>query len=186
MAGEGGSRRLRKSWAILAMLWLEVVEQQQLSRWMRRIGGKYTSELLKRTPTKSDSWTFSPGQYSSPTSVEIFHITLDSSPQYEALSYAWDSKDHAPRVLLDSVRIAISTNWHEALQHLRSTQQKPTLWIDALCTDQNKDKERSEQVNFMRTGSYVLIWLGAKRASSDRALNFLEFLSRLAAEFAFG
>ncbi|KAI1735500.1 heterokaryon incompatibility protein-domain-containing protein, partial [Xylaria scruposa] len=123
-----------------------------------------------------------PSQDSSPISVEIFHVMLDYNPQYEALSYAWGLKDDAFHVLAGSAKIAISTNLHEALQHLRSTQHKRTLWIDALCIDQNNDKERSQQISLMRdiyrTASKVIIWLGARCSSSDRALKFLEFLSQ--------
>ncbi|KAI0549974.1 heterokaryon incompatibility protein-domain-containing protein [Xylaria curta] len=124
-----------------------------------------------------------PGRDSSPISVEIFHVMLDSSPQYEALSYAWGLKDDAYHALAGSAKIAISTNLHEALQHLRSTEHKRTLWIDALCIDQNNDKERSQQISLMRdiyrTASQVVIWLGAKSSSSDCALKFLEYLSKM-------
>ncbi|KAJ8132069.1 hypothetical protein O1611_g1555 [Lasiodiplodia mahajangana] len=124
-----------------------------------------------------------PGQDSSPISVEIYHVTLDSNPQYEALSYAWGLKDDACHAMVGSSKIVISTNLHEVLQHLRSTRNKRTLWIDAICIDQNNDKERGQQVGLMRdvyrTASRAIIWLGAKCSSSDRALKFLEYLSQL-------
>ncbi|KAI1133663.1 heterokaryon incompatibility protein-domain-containing protein [Nemania abortiva] len=110
-----------------------------------------------------------PGQNSSPISFDIFH--------------AWGSKDDAHQAVIGSAKIAVSSNLHEALQHLRSSQHKRTLWIDALCIDQNNDKERSQQIRLMRdvyrTASQVIIWLGPDCASSDRALKFLEFLSKL-------
>jgi hypothetical protein len=51
-----------------------------------------------------------------------------------------------------------------ALQRLRDTRGARTLWIDALCIDQNNTEEKNRPVAIMgeiyRNSSQVLIWLG--------------------------
>jgi hypothetical protein len=79
--------------------------------------------------------------------------------------------------------IAVRKNLWSALGHLR--QRLPgidqTLWVDALCIDQDNLAERGSQVSIMGSiysiASKVLIWLGEESADSKAAFNAIaEFL----------
>ena len=73
--------------------------------------------------------------------LQTVELSTVNTPQYEALSYVWGSKedpaniavtdgtDHAPRAL------SITRNLAEALPYLRDTNETRTLWINAICID---------------------------------------------------
>ncbi|KAH7071686.1 heterokaryon incompatibility protein-domain-containing protein, partial [Paraphoma chrysanthemicola] len=77
---------------------------------------------------------------------------------YEALSYCWDQADAEFRYL------DVTTNLFAGLRQLRDPSLPRTLWIDAICINQNDMKERSKQVTFMATiyasAQQVVVWLG--------------------------
>ena len=56
----------------------------------------------------------------------------------------------------------VTVNLSAALQRIRDPGMSRTLWIDALCIDQNNMKEREQQVGFMATiyaeASQVIVW----------------------------
>ena len=88
-----------------------------------------------------------------------------SAPHYEALSYTWGESTQDHTILLNGgVRISITDNLHRALRRVRYVTKIRTLWIDALCINQDDDIERSHQVQVMgliyKTASCVNIWLG--------------------------
>jgi hypothetical protein len=68
----------------------------------------------------------------------------------------------------------ITQNLYVALQRLRSPNQYPYLWIDALCINQHNLKERSMQgqnmLSIYKKAATVLVWLG--ECEQDTALCF--------------
>jgi hypothetical protein len=70
--------------------------------------------------------------------------------------------------------MAITENLCTALKHLRYPDRDRILWIDAICIDQENDKERGYQVQQMgsiyRKAEQVVVWLG--RATPDTDLVF--------------
>ena len=134
----------------------------------------------------------SSGQQFNELRCTIEHVSLDESPSYEALSYAW----HDPSVFQDNRRlqnellriddnsyIKIGTNLLSFLNTARATRKDLSLlWIDAICIDQANTKERSAQVLRMKqiylTAKRVLVWLGPHHGDSDKAIEFLSFVSR--------
>ena len=71
--------------------------------------------------------------------------------EYEALSYAWGVDLFPYRIRLDSKPFYVTSNLHAALQGLRLPQQDRFLWIDALCINQSDNREKSSQVQMMRS-----------------------------------
>ena len=125
-------------------------------------------------------------------SLKVVALTQDNPPEYEALSYTWGSTQTRPDVgvmpsmaALDielSGRLAVTQNLAQALRYLRSPAQLRTLWIDAICINQEDVKEREQQVERMgdiyQSARKVLIWLGPNSHDSALAIETLNSLGR--------
>jgi len=76
---------------------------------------------------------------------------------YEALSYCWGDPSNLHRIFVqdqagkESQYLDVTVNLSAALQRIRDPDMSRTLWIDALCIDQNNMKEREQLVGFMAT-----------------------------------
>ncbi|KAI0007217.1 heterokaryon incompatibility protein-domain-containing protein [Xylariaceae sp. FL0662B] len=152
------------------------------------IEGRY---LFVFKTTKATSWEH-PSQ-SFPKSAYFAQPEYARIPEYEALSYAWgrvpskepvyvipegqESSEQA-RTLRQS--IVIRSNLAIALRHLRYTDRSRTLWIDAICINQDDWSERDLQIKRMGKiygrSAAVLIWLGMASSSSPLALEKLTHL----------
>ncbi len=124
-------------------------------------------------------------------------------PAYEALSYVWGSDENKVRISLsyvsehdangsrkpdvDNCRTAsdqglqhkVTQNLAAALRHIRLSDVERTMWIDAVCINQEDHDEKNHQVKQMRqiylASQNVVLWLG-EEGSSAIALDFLEQL----------
>ncbi|MCJ1232775.1 hypothetical protein MMC14_000729 [Varicellaria rhodocarpa] len=71
----------------------------------------------------------------------------------------------------------ITLNCELAIRRLRLSDVTRTLWIDAICINQDNIQERNEQVQLMRSiyrGAYrVLVYLGEESTDSVNAMNFI-------------
>lgn len=105
---------------------------------------------------------------------------------YEALSYVWGSEaDPAPIAMITidadgSTKhntMLVTQNLATALRHLRLPSSPRTIWIDAICINQNDWTEKGHQVSFMgdvyEKAAHVVIWLGPEADDSNHALNIL-------------
>ena len=139
-------------------------------------------------------WLF-PGNAASPLKETIQHYTLGTSPDYQALSYTWESpfkRDYLSRTYQEPKRahslwindcvLKITENLYSALRHLRHPQNTLTLWIDAVCIDQEHNEEKSWQIQQMRNiyeqANGVIIWLGPSTSNSNLAMDTLESMYR--------
>ena len=125
-------------------------------------------------------------------SLEIVALTRDNPPEYEGVSYTWGSTKSRPDVVVMphvaasnlelSRRLAVTQNLAQALRYLRSPVQPRTLWIDAICINQDDKQEREQQVERMgdvyRSARQVLVWLGPTRNDSALAMETLNSLGR--------
>lgn len=117
--------------------------------------------------------------------------SLDDPPAYNALSYVWGdaATSQAPEnvVELDGHNFPVTANLFSALRHLRPppTGQPLTLWVDAVCINQDDLDERSQQVSMMRdiyaSAKRVLIWLGEDDDSSDGAFEAIQETATISA-----
>jgi Heterokaryon incompatibility protein (HET) len=127
-----------------------------------------------------------PGLDDAEIQCEIQHASLDGPPQYEALSYTWgDPKGEDSLVpcrgdpsasypiKVDEGYLRIGYNLECALKQLRHGTNPRTLWIDAICINQDDFEEKNQQVKAMAriysNASRVLAWLGEHDGYTDLA-----------------
>ncbi|KAF2144178.1 uncharacterized protein K452DRAFT_154350 [Aplosporella prunicola CBS 121167] len=105
-----------------------------------------------------------PGKLGDPLVCELYPITMDSDPEYESLSYAWGDKTITVEIECQKSRMNIAHSLHDALQRIRDRHEDRVVWADAICINQNDDKEKGHQVRMMRSiykrAKKVLVWLG--------------------------
>ncbi|CAP70497.1 uncharacterized protein PODANS_3_5670 [Podospora anserina S mat+] len=108
------------------------------------------------------------------------YVHASKGVPYEALSYTWGTIDREESIIIGrNSTLQVTENLYTALVNLRHPHTDRLLWIDAICIDQNNDKERGHQVGQMRriyqNAEEVLVWLGPGRtAEAQLAMKFLE------------
>lgn len=108
---------------------------------------------------------------------------LEGCPSFVALSYTWGNAHPSRTMTLNGEVFPVRQNLHSALSVLMEDALKHgsrwdvLYWIDAICINQQDDSERGHQVNMMGTiyseARFVLVWLGAGCAISNRAMRTL-------------
>lgn len=77
-------------------------------------------------------------------------------------------------------KLAVRANLYAALKHLRRENEEVTIWVDALCINQNDMTEKSEQISQMPNiyrGAYnVCIWLGSDEGSDSTSAMAMKFI----------
>jgi hypothetical protein len=124
--------------------------------------------------------TVAPGPWDSDILCELHHAPLNFRPEYEALSYTWGDQNKRRDIWIDGFRVSVTINLEVALRHLRYEREPRVLWADAVCINQQDNKEKSEQVQIMRdiynSAHKVLAWTGEASYDSDEAMDLiLEF-----------
>jgi hypothetical protein len=132
-----------------------------------------------------------PGHGPSPAKATLVNCTLepvslDDKPKYQALSYVWGPAGLTSPICVDGKIFQATINLEAALRHIRRIGESLTLWIDAICIDQNNDFEKSDQVRRMRDiyrgAREVIIWLGQAKPEDTKVWNQLKELGEFAAE----
>jgi hypothetical protein len=114
-----------------------------------------------------------------PLSGSISHHSLNNALVYDALSYTWSYDLVGSPIHIDGVAFNIGPNLESALRHIRCSDDR-TLWIDAICIDQENENERKQQVQLMQwifgSAKRVIAWLGTATFDSGLAMRTLEQL----------
>lgn len=133
----------------------------------------------------------------------IRQVTLGSSKinaKYEALSYVWGARQGSIPIACNGEEILVTPNCRDALVYLRRPLRIRTLWIDAICVDQQDTpaavQERTKQIPMMgevyRQAKQVVVWLGACDLYTNKTFRYLkmlavaEILSRIGIEYPGG
>lgn len=102
--------------------------------------------------------------------------------EYEALSYHWGFQDDVTKTIKilsqsRSFYIGIKPNLDAALRQLRHPLEPRSMWIDALCINQEDSDEKTTQVLLMSriysSAKAVAVWLGVEAGGSHRAIQFM-------------
>ncbi|KAL2684548.1 hypothetical protein Neosp_005626 [[Neocosmospora] mangrovei] len=123
---------------------------------------------------------FNPQPLSLEGMVEDDLDNRDNSIEYSALSYTWGDSFARDMIQVDGRVLHITDSLHNALQHLRDSNEDRTIWADAICIDQGNVVERGHQVAQMGTiykaAKNVIIWLGFVEKDSALLLSALKDL----------
>jgi hypothetical protein len=98
-----------------------------------------------------------------PLYCDLLVHSLDTKPNYIALSYRWGEVQADP-VHVNGVPFSVRKNLRDALEHLQDNQTDVVLWTDAICINQEDVVEKGSQVAMMGTiyakATSTLVWLG--------------------------
>lgn len=143
--------------------------------------GHYTYHALDSERREIRLLSIRPGKPEDPIQCKLRHAKLDEKPTYETISYAWGDATIRGMIRVNSVTISVPLSAERVLRVVRLPAELRTVWIDAVCINQQDPDERAQQVAFMRhiyAGSRGnLIQLGysdTAKAAVDSMNNLLE------------
>ncbi|KAK3339616.1 heterokaryon incompatibility protein-domain-containing protein, partial [Lasiosphaeria hispida] len=120
------------------------------------------------------------GKRGDPIHAVLQACRLWDRPRFKAVSYTWATAtgDTARRshIFLGPYwfLLPVTVNCPDALECFRKEDEDITLWVDAICIDQNDNNERNHQVGMMDSiyavAQEVLVYIGAGDSTTDTAL----------------
>lgn len=100
---------------------------------------------------------------------------------YEALSYVWGDPTEKTPITVNGLTHLITVNLFQALTALRNPIFERTLWVDAICIDQDNLEERANQVQLMAriyaSSDSVIVWLGKEQDESTGTLRSIAYVA---------
>ncbi|KAH8665064.1 heterokaryon incompatibility protein-domain-containing protein [Tricladium varicosporioides] len=133
-----------------------------------------------------------PGAPADPLFCSLEHVSLLDKPTYTALSYRWGGP--LKNIHIGDCIFKVTSNLEAALRQIRGRERAITLWVDAICINQDDKngedkqaaKEKSQQVAMMgeiySTASKVFVWLGPASEDSYLAMMKIGEAGRIALE----
>jgi hypothetical protein len=113
-------------------------------------------------------------------SFRIEHYPIDRTPEYVALSYAWEGQVPTEPINIDGRVCMITRNLRDALFTLSKPIRDKAhgyCWADAICIAQHDDAEKSSQVALMtkiyKNAKFVFVWLGMPSNDGDLAMQMI-------------
>lgn len=148
---------------------------------------KYHYTPLGGRPDEIRTMRLLPGQGDDPIRIQMEPSWLDCPPSYEAISYVWGNKDETDDIAVCEGEaehsLGIPRSLYGALRQLRQLIEPRTIWVDAICMNQEDDREKSHQVQLMRRiyqgAARVVIWLGDNLDLDSQAGSLLELIGRI-------
>ena len=101
--------------------------------------------------------------------------SLNIAQSYEALSYTWASTGTS-FIKANGSLIPVSADLEDTLSRLELKDSSRTLWIDAICINQEDILEKNKQVVFMRviyqSAKRTIVWLGNNNPFEKEATSY--------------
>ncbi|KAK3370653.1 heterokaryon incompatibility protein-domain-containing protein [Podospora didyma] len=120
-----------------------------------------------------------PGERDAPIQCKLKTASLQRKPTFEALSYVWGDSTVRRPITVDFDILPVTTNLEEALRALRRLLESRTLWVDAICINQDDVGEKNTQVPLMgkiySDATRVVAWLGPSNPAIELAVSFTHF-----------
>ena len=88
------------------------------------------------------------GQGDEPLRYTLITECLEDA-RYHALSHVWGGQSLTRIILCNGQKITVTINLFEALWQLRESKNLTPLWVDAICTNQEDELEKTQQARMM-------------------------------------
>jgi hypothetical protein len=82
--------------------------------------------------------------------LRTVRLTAEIHPSYETISYVWGDVKDTDWIRIDGKHWEVPASSVRVLRKVRLPSEPRTVWIDAICIDQNDKREREQQVTMMR------------------------------------
>ncbi|OCL08538.1 HET-domain-containing protein, partial [Glonium stellatum] len=97
--------------------------------------------------------------------LQVVDLASERCPPFAALTYVWGTKAAGTNfITCGASTLAIMQNCHSALEHLRKKLGEFTIWVDAICINQDDEGEKMMQIPLMgdiySNAKTVYVWLG--------------------------
>lgn len=79
----------------------------------------------------------------------ITHTTLENTTDFRALSYVWGQGNQSCVLKTPDGYLNITSSVSSALRHLRRSYDPITLWVDAVCINQDDNSEKASQIKLL-------------------------------------
>jgi hypothetical protein len=122
--------------------------------------------------------------------------SLKSRPRFAARSYVWDinsTRRKRDKILCRRVdpgisyNIDITTNCEAALRQLRNLFGPLSIWVDAICINQDDVGEKTSQIPLMEEiytwAQPVYVWLGPGTNASNRTMDWFSAAAKFSGPF---
>ena len=152
----------------------ELTEPKGLQRW------QFTT--LPSTSSVRIIYLVAAENKDDPLECRFIETTLESNPQYNAVSYCWGDEADPSTILCHGKYLPVTRNLDAALRRFRQASEDIPLWIDSICINQQDIIECHRQVYLMgdiyHKASKVLIWLGCENEYEDSpaAMEYMQTL----------
>ncbi|KAI1329926.1 heterokaryon incompatibility protein-domain-containing protein [Xylariaceae sp. FL0255] len=111
-------------------------------------------------------------------SCTIRTISLDENSSFEALSYVWGDASITKLIHVNGEQLSATANLDAALRASRLPCKPRTLWVEAICINQQDIAEKNVQVPRMDKiysgASPVIVWLGPSSPDIELALSWTQ------------
>ncbi|KAI0515179.1 heterokaryon incompatibility protein-domain-containing protein [Xylaria bambusicola] len=105
-----------------------------------------------------------PGIETDPIHLSLVTTSLDTAPDFEAISYCWGRAQEEQQVTCNNATLTITNSLFTGLVHFRYPDRPRVVWADAICINQADLAEKSGQVLLMphiySQATRTLVWLG--------------------------
>jgi hypothetical protein len=89
------------------------------------------------------------GTFHSDIQCKLATVYLDDDPGFVALSYCWSDTLSPYNIYINGREISVGSSLERALRHMRRVDADVIVWVDAICINQQDDKEKAVQVALM-------------------------------------
>ncbi|KAF2491517.1 HET-domain-containing protein, partial [Lophium mytilinum] len=97
-------------------------------------------------------------------SCSLRSVSLQSNPEYVALSYTWGNPSSSRLIDIDGCPLPVTDNLYDFLRAMRINRPKVALWVDQICINQKNLHEKSSQIRLIAdiysSAQSVIAWLG--------------------------